>query len=327
MLSIIGIASAYPENVIHNEDLGRIQGGRSSEELAKNTSIKARRTSLPLSYLHACGNSDIWKAPASAQINPTQLGMNAVKEALASCNESVGTLGLILGDCSTPLETTPGEGQRIAAGLGIKGKAFDICACSCALSAHLDALNRWREEMVPEVTVCVSTNVPTQNIDYKEGVEGYLFGDAASAVVVSTSRRGALRVEDAWYTSENEQLSFLRIGLYDPMKLGELPTEDWIGRRVSAVAKRIEGLSSLRNLKVILPPLFEGVCKDMLSREGVRNLSCWSNAELCGDSLGSYSACVLAERWNEVDSDTNILILQVGPGASFGSVLLKGQEV
>ncbi len=325
MLNIIGIGATYPETVIHNEELLKIQGSIAHAP-AQGSAFKTRRSSLPLSYLRETKNADTWKAPLAALISPTQLGVQAIKEALYSSSTALEDLRLIIGDCSTPLETTPGESQRVAASLGLKSRAFDVCACSCSLTAHLDALSKWQEELIPDITISLSTNVPTQNIDYSQGAEAFLFGDAASALAISTQRKGKLRVCDTFLSSDNAQLNFLKVHVYEPMELGELPSRTWIKERVGSVIERLKASNDLSGLKVILPPLFADDCKEEISALGLLAVDYWGNAEFFGDSLGSYSGCVLAEHWSEINSESRILILQVGPGASFGSVFLKGQE-
>ncbi|NMC61905.1 MAG: hypothetical protein GYA55_01915, partial [SAR324 cluster bacterium] len=136
MLNIIGIGSAYPDTVIHNEDLLKTRGAHDFTQLFPGAKIKARRSSLPLSYIEETGNTNTFAAQEVALISPTALGVKAAKDALESSGLQVGQLGLILGDTSTPIQTTPGEGQRIAGGLGIKGIAYDLVAASCSLSAH-----------------------------------------------------------------------------------------------------------------------------------------------------------------------------------------------
>lgn len=324
MLNIIGVGSAYPDTVIHNEDLARFRKASAFSEIFPGAKGKARRTSLPLSYIEETGNGDTFKIPEVALMTPTALGVKAVQDALKCVGIQAEQLGLILGDSSTPHETCPGEGQRITGGLGIKGISYDLSAGSCTLSAHLSSISKWQDERIPDYVLSVSTNTTTQNIDFRSGDEAAYFGDAASAVIISSRIPGKLKVHAASYSTYPMLPDFLVVDLYGYLKIGEKPSldlvEPWIETMLGDLGAK---LSAKDEIKFILPPLFEDDIAKILCTKGFEARNNWSNAEFLGDSLGSYSASVLAGHWSEINQHSQVLIVEIGAGVGFGYLFLS----
>src|SRR5262249_16639695 len=139
---------------------------------------------------------EAWKA---ASRTPTELALEAADEALNRAGVARSDIGLIIADTATPRETTPSEAQRLAKRLDLKVPCYDVSSGTGFFPAHAAILDSWKNDRLPEVALCVSTNSPTCAIDYASGDERLYFGDAAAAAVVSKVRPGKLKIRKAFY--------------------------------------------------------------------------------------------------------------------------------
>lgn len=192
MLNILGIGTAVGQTAITDAE-GRALASGASSLIAGET----RRSVLSRDYLNDTGNSDIDAVKVSGNQSPTDLGVMAAQAAIAEAGISVEQIGLVIGDCSTPWQTTPSEGQRVADRLGLKVPAYDLGGGGI-VPQQLASLSRWRADRVPEYTLLISVSTPTSRINFRAGGdERWHFGDGASACVVSSKHTGKLTVLDA----------------------------------------------------------------------------------------------------------------------------------
>jgi len=113
-LYVIGVGHAFPEGRITNDAL-KENGISVSSDNSSLDFVAERATTLPLFYITETKNIDTWVARSVAQQNASDLGAQAARLALERAGLTSENIGLILGDCNTPIETTPGEAQRIIA--------------------------------------------------------------------------------------------------------------------------------------------------------------------------------------------------------------------
>ena len=181
MLFVLGAGSFAPEQLLTEQllrELGVVPAGDGSAGLK-------RPTTLNLELLRTNKNGDLQQALQTASPTCTDMGEHAARQAIERAGISVDQIGLVLGDCATPVEVTPAEGQRVAGRLGLKVPAYDMYSCNGICPTQLSVLSTWKRERLPRYVLCVSTNAPTQRIDYSKGSEGWYFGDGASACVLS----------------------------------------------------------------------------------------------------------------------------------------------
>lgn len=100
-------------------------------------------------------------------------------------------IGLVITNCCTPFQTTPVESQRIAERLKIKALAYDVFTACPVFALHLDYLNNFQTDKLPDYILCVSTAALTMNVDYNNRSDGAIWGDGAAAWVVSPRKPGS----------------------------------------------------------------------------------------------------------------------------------------
>lgn len=192
MLNILGIGTAFGQTALEVSDFERL--GVPDCTLAPGS---IRRSALSRDYLFLTKNSDIDSVIQGTNQSPTDICLAAAQAAIAEAGINAEQIGLVIGDCSTPWQTTPSEGQRVADRLGLKVPAYDIGGGGL-VPQHLASLSRWRIDRVPEYTLLLSGSTPTSRINFeKGGEERWHFSDAAAACVVSNKHRGKLTVIDA----------------------------------------------------------------------------------------------------------------------------------
>ena len=331
MLSVVGLGHAYPATVIDNECLARLNPEFDSALWLKQTGIRSRFSSLPLSYIEETGNKDPSLAIKAALESPTALAARACRMALDRAGVKAEEVGLILADCSTPWETCPGEAQRVGRQLGVKIPAYDVCASTASLCAHLEMLGQWKESRVPRYVLCISTNTPTQSMHFRGSGPAALasmrFGDGAGAVLVSGQVPGRLRIRQASFFTRPQQGQQI-----------VLPCFGYLMSEPDAIPALIEPALQLLMNQTLEEGGWDGASRcyvgaqcnlpmleRLAERAGQPAVSQWQVVERCGDMLGSGPIAALSEHWEETTSrsDTKILVGQAGPGFGFGQVLLE----
>src|SRR5690606_212376 len=109
MLHIVGMGHAHPDTEITNELLEDLGTGTNAEWIRHHIGIETRRSVLPLDYIRETKNADPRRALEVAQRTPTDLGVAAARMALERAGLAASDIGLVIGNCCTPFETTPAE--------------------------------------------------------------------------------------------------------------------------------------------------------------------------------------------------------------------------
>ena len=323
-MHILGAGYAYPETIISNPFLAELSEEFAASSITDLTGIKGRNSVLSPTYLRETKNKDTKDALVSSSATPTELAMKAIEMALNAAGIDRTALGLILGDCSTPTETIPTEAHRIAKKLTLKIPSFDLFGSSASLCLALETLSSWKDDKLPDYILFVSTNTPTQKVDYTRGSERLYFGDAATALVLSPRIPGKLNLLSSFYGTDPQKKDLFIFDLFSHAKMLESARSCVINQE-SEVIKRAKNDQSIEISKT----KWIGSQFDFLSTKtigesfGIGLDNNWNNVDRCGNCLGSSAGCILAEKWDKIATGNEILITQVGVGFSFGYVLLR----
>jgi 3-oxoacyl-[acyl-carrier-protein] synthase-3 len=79
----------------------------------------------------------------------------------------------------------PAEACRLAAALNIRAVAFDVVAACASFAAQLHFLSLMKPEVLPDFILVVNVEAFTRTINYSDRRTAVLFGDAATAAIVS----------------------------------------------------------------------------------------------------------------------------------------------
>lgn len=318
MLSILSVGSAFPPQSLTNAELGLTSPSRNLSFIAER-----RGVSIPLNYIKETGNIPVKNALSHSLCSPSDMGIKAVEQALSKLGITTEQIELLIGDTSTPWEVCPSEGQRVAGRLGRKIPSYDITGSTCATSVQLSTLLKWKANKLPEYTVLISASAATQVINFNEGDERFIFGDGASAYIVSATHQKGWKVLQAHYAVNPENQSFIRGDLFAPLSLGEIPSEETVEGMLSSFGKALaKDLKS--KVTLIASPMFEGMLHAWVKRSFPNtSTTLVSISKENGDMLGAVSGATFAQYEAAHSSGDQVLMLEVGPGVGFGAVLLE----
>ncbi len=269
---------------------------------------EASYTALNPEYISRTNNSDVSEAVKNNTLSTTELAHRAAIIAIEKAGITKEQIGLVLADCATPLETIPGESQRVACMLGIKVPAFDIISGSSAIVNFMQSLISWKAEKLPEYILCLSVNSLTQRIDYSKGAEQGFFTDAAGAFILSTKRQGKIVLKEIMDYRQSELKGPLQINLFGHIKVDQdLAEKNYQKSKI----KLTEYLKSQSGEYKILTDLYPFAKKDSdFVYPGQAN------------SLGSGLICCLSENWDKFRAN-DIIILYSICLETMGAALIK----
>lgn len=319
---VLGVGAAYPEVEVSDHFLASIglAPSKSERDLLARAGTRSRRTTLPLEYIKTTRNVKALQAREVALASPTALGELAARQALERAGVAVEQIGLVIADCSTPLQSCPSEAQRIAGGLGLKVPAYDVVAGESALLMFLNMLSTWKPERVPDFVLCVSTNTPTQHVAYAEqALPAFLYGDAAAAFVLSPRHQGKLKLGGSFLKRDGALKASSVVGRHLSFSYEALLSQDKVA---SVVSEGLKALAASQAHSIIGPQLYSGDFEALEKICGLKHGAMASGAADVGYSLGASSGVALARIWDTLRSDSSVAMVHVGDGTTGGCVLL-----
>ena len=311
--------------MLHSDALAGLlatDGGSGATPQAKGCSC---RSTLPLSYLVETGNSDPRAARTAALASPTELAHRAALQALTQVGISAEQLGLVIGDCCTPYQVTPAEGQRLADKFGIKVPSYDIFTTTGPIPGHLDVLASWDESRVPEYALLFSTNTPTQRVNFRNGAEALFLGDGAGALVVSTQHKGKLAIRDVGSFHNSRASGVMSFSTFEH---ASIPTaaEAVVYEIALEMGRKAISANHLdaSKIKFIGPEFTLSSGAKLVHELGVSPQNHWSLLAEVGNALGASPVLNLAAHWQQIQKGDLLVCVQVGVGVSYGYAVFEG---
>lgn len=168
---IIGIGSYLPEKVLTNQDFEKMVD-TTDEWIQSRTGMKERRIAAP-------GEST------------SDMGLQAAKKALEAAQLAPEDIDLILVTTTTPDYVMPSTACVLQAKLGLpKIPAFDLQAACTGYLYGLSTAKSFIESGMYRNVLLVAAEKMSAFVDYQDRSTCVLFGDAASAAVISNKGAG-----------------------------------------------------------------------------------------------------------------------------------------
>src|ERR687883_407565 len=171
---------AVPDGAVSNEELAE-RLGLEPEQIFKSSGIRRRR----------------WAAPG---VRTSQLAAAALQVALEDASRVAEDVDYLLFGTMTPDRFIPGSAPAVQKTLGLREiPCLDIrAACSNALYALQLAAALTTSGAAKRVAICLAEIQSAYlNLSPEAGTTSMLFGDGASAIIVSNEKtEGALRILD-----------------------------------------------------------------------------------------------------------------------------------
>lgn len=323
MLHVAGAGAAWASTIIDNEFLAALPGAAE----APRAGIERRHSILPLEYIRERGNERTGEALAVARETPTDLACRAVEEALRRAGIAPDDVGLLLGDACSPLETTPAESQRVGSRFGLKNAAaWDLTNGPNSLLLQLELLCSWREERIPEFVVCLTTNTPTQQVNYRHGLERFYCSDGAVALVVSPRRRGRLQIREARCRPGGSR-ALITTAAYGHITLDieAMQREIEAASGAELADLRRSGSVDVERARFLTPDLDVSTVEAITAAGELRSDQIVSAVRERGFSPGTGAFAPMAERWDTLPRGS-LVVLGSGAGVNSGRVIFDVVE-
>ncbi len=174
---IVGSGSYVPETMVSNESIAQSLG-LNADEIFRSSGIRSRR----------------W---AAAGTKTSDLAVNALRAALQDADSSPEQIDYLIFGTMTPDRFIPGTSFSVQRALGLRAvPCLDIRAACCNMLYALQLAGALiSADEATTVAICLAEiQSPWLDLSSESGTTSMLFGDGASALIVSKdSRVGALR--------------------------------------------------------------------------------------------------------------------------------------
>jgi 3-oxoacyl-[acyl-carrier-protein] synthase-3 len=324
---ILGIGAAHPDVEITDEVLvsfGIMPTDQEARSLAR-FGVRSRRASLPLEYIKDTKNNEVLEGRPLALATPTSLAVAASRQALERAGITPDKVGLILADTATPYQTCPSEAQRLGCALGVKIPAYDVVVGAASLPLYLEMLSSWKPERIPDYVLCVSTNTFSQHVAYggSSALPAYLYGDAASAFVISPRHVGKMKITSSFVESSTKRPASSVVERHVSCPSDATLSTGEIVEKLSLSLGRIASTNTPS--KVVGPQLYAGEFGEYEKALGLAQGSMISGTRDVGYALGASAGVALSSLWDSARAGDAIAVLHAGDGAWGGSVVVAAE--
>lgn len=321
-LSLVSAGHFHPPTVMDNDFLASLDIGVDTNWIMQRVGIRERRTVLPLDYIRQTRNRDPRAANEASTCSDAEAGANAACHALRRAGLKTEDIGMVIaGGCSAQY-SIPAQACLIAAELHMACPAFDINSACSSFAAQLHLLASMRPETLPEYILVVNVENTTRTVDYNDRRTAVLWGDGASAVIVSPRSKGRATIKASALSSDPSGWSNVVI------PSGGHFRQDGSAVQAFAIRKTLETYTALcAGLAAENQPIFIGhqanalVLESVCRRAGIPPERHFLNVDRFGNCGAAGAPSVLSENWEKIGSDYVNLVV-VGSGLTWGGVLL-----
>ena len=328
MLYLHGMGHFHPENVISNQFLEELGMGTSNDWIMERVGIANRRTVLPLDYIRETKNVDPLKSFSIRQYTNAQMSAKAARMALERAGLKPEDIGLVISGSSSPDNITPAEAGAVAAELGIEVPCFDLNSACSTFGMQVNFIMRMRPEEMPTYVLLVGAESTTKVINYTDRNSAVLFGDGASAAIVSSQIPARAGFVSGGYNARPS--GWTKVGV----------TGDWIfsqdGNAVQGFAIRTttECLKTLQDqyegqvgrFMFIAHQANYMMLKTVCERRGISPENHWFNVDQFGNVGCVGAPAVLSMNWDNIQPGDNIAMVIVGAGLAWAYAMLKVED-
>ena len=327
-LYLHGLGHFHPDVELSNAFLEDLDIGTSDEWILERVGIRARRTVLPLDYIRETKNREPRAALEAALHTNADMGSAAAEMALARAGVAASDIGMVIAGSSAADTASPAEACNIAAKLGIEVPAFDINSACTSFYVQMYLLSRMQPDALPDYVLVVAPESLTKTVDYSDRTAAVLWGDAATAAVVSTRHPCRARVLGSTLESSPAGGKYVMVP-----RMGHFQQD---GRTV-----QLFGIKRMTRLVGALREQFEdegrsfhfvGHQANLRMLESVRN-QCkipperhHANVEWYGNTGCASAAGVISMHWEKWTGTDDIAVAGVGSGLTWASYLLRFAE-
>jgi 3-oxoacyl-[acyl-carrier-protein] synthase-3 len=321
-LYLHAVGHFHPETVLDNQFLTSLDIGVDAKWIEDRVGILERRTTLPLEYLRQTRNREPRAAAEAAHTTATEMSAGATRMALERAGLEASQLGMIISGGCSPEMQIPADSSRIACALGIGATCFDLHSACSSFASQIHFLNQMRPEALPDFVLVVNSEAFTHTIDYNDRRQAVLFGDGASAAIVSSRVPAPAVITGTSFGSDPAGQQYVTIptgGHFaqegHAVQVFAIKTTTDVVRSLQTAVPESESrrkvfIGHQANLRML-----ENVCK----RTGIALTDHYSNIGYFGNQGAAGAPIVLSQNWDEL-RNTVILLAVVGSGLAWGGM-------
>lgn len=325
MLYLHGVGHFHPETVLDNHFLSSLDIGVDVKWIEDRVGIVERHTTLPLEYLRQTRNQDPRAAAEAAHTTPTEMSVKAAQMALERAGLEVSQLGMIVSGGCSPEMQIPADSSRIANALGVRVTCFDLQSACSSFASQIHFLDQMRPEALPDYVLVVNSETFTRSINYTDRRQAVLFGDAATAVIVSSRVPSEAQISQTSFGSDpagQHQITIPTGGHFaqegHAVQVFAIKTTTDVVKNLKASVPETETrrqvfIGHQANLRML-----ENVCK----RTGIALADHYANVAYFGNCGAAGAPSVLSQKWDEL-RNTVIHMAVVGSGLAWGGMRIS----
>lgn len=325
MLYLHGVGHFHPETILDNHFLSSLDIGVDVKWIEDRVGIVERHTTLPLEYLRQTRNQDPRAAAEAAHTTPTEMSVKAAQMALERAGLEVSQLGMIVSGGCSPEMQIPADSSRIANALGVRVTCFDLQSACSSFASQIHFLDQMRPEALPDYVLVVNSETFTRSINYTDRRQAVLFGDAATAVIVSSRVPSEAQISQTSFGSDpagQHQITIPTGGHFaqegHAVQVFAIKTTTDVVKNLKASVPETETrrqvfIGHQANLRML-----ENVCK----RTGIALADHYANVAYFGNCGAAGAPSVLSQKWDEL-RNTVIHMAVVGSGLAWGGMRIS----
>lgn len=317
----------HPDTVIDNRFLESLDIGTSDEWIVERVGIRERRTVLPLDFIRETRNADLRATQEAATVTNAEAGRRAALMAVERAGLELSDIGMVVAGGCSPQMSIPSEASGIAKALGLEVPAFDVNSACSSFGAQLHLLAQMPD--VPGFVLVVNVENNTRVVDYRDRSSAVLWGDGASAAVVSTREASPVLVRRTLLGSSPAGADLVTIPRY-----GHFTQE-------GSAVQRFAIKTTLACLERLLPDArrragerggsvrFVGhqanalMLESVTRRAGIDAALHLHNVERFGNTGAAGAPATLSQRWSEVQPGDSVVLVVVGSGLTWAAMELE----
>ena len=326
MIYVHSVGHFHPENVIDNQFLEELNIGTTHQWIMERVGIESRRTVLDLGYIRETYNKNPALAQEASEYSNAQTGALAAQMALERMGLKPENIGLVISGSCTPQFSCPAESCTIAKELGIEVPAFDVNSACSSMASQLNLINMMKPDALPEYVLLVQNENSTRHIDYGDRSSCVLWGDCASALIVSTQTPARLRIEHSTFTSSPqgaEKVQFIEHGHFTQ---DGRTVQTFAIKRSLAIIKELKALSGEDEIRFIGHQANLSMLQSVCTKADIRPEDHLYNVDQFGNCGAAGAPSVLSQNWDTLRNGDRIIVGVVGGGLSWGGVLIEVEE-
>ena len=245
--------------------------------------------------------------------------------ALARAGLKAEDIGMVISGSSLPQFLTPCEASTVAADLNIDVPCFDINSACATYGVQMLYLDSVKPEKLPPYVLVTNIEGATTTIDYSDRRTAVLFGDCATASILSTSVPSGMIFSDCEMASKPtmwDKAVVPRWGYFN---------QDGNAVQGFAIRKTTDGL---RNMLALIPGADMsrvffighqanfGVLQTAAERANIAPENHWYNVNCFGNVGCAGGPSVLSQHWDDLRSGDFVAFSLVGGGLTWTQMLL-----